>query len=139
MVIRPLLAPALTALVLLASGCTATTDGTTPADAPTNPTSETATAGEEVSPAATPTSARVKFEMGHCFVEPVAFDGEQWNVPRDKQFGGGGLQPANWRGSGVMTRVDEDLARFKDGGGAVVVFRPVDDPSVRGVENAPCY
>ena len=77
--------------------------------------------------------------MGHCFVHPVAFDGEQWNVPMDKQFGGGGLQPANWRGTGVMTRVGMNRARFKDGGGAVVVFRPVDHPVVRRVENAVCY
>lgn len=139
MMIRPLVAPALTALVLLVSGCTATTESTTPADAPTTHTPESVTAGEEVSPTATPTSARVKVEMGHCFVEPVAFDGERWNVPRDKQFGTGGLQPANWRGTGVMTRVGEDRARFKDRGGAVVVFRPVDDPAVRGVENAICY
>lgn len=139
MVTRPLLATALAALVLLTSGCTTTTDSTTPAAAPTTPNSEAATAGEEVSPDATPTSARVKVEMGHCFVEPVAFDGEQWNVPLDKQFGSGGLQPANWRGVGVMTRIGRDHARFKDDGGAVVVFLPVDDPAVRGVEDALCY
>lgn len=86
-----------------------------------------------------PPSARVKVEMNHCFVLPVAFDGRQWNVPFDKQFGSGGLWPKNWRGVGVMTRVSADRARFADDGGAEVMFRPVDDPRVRPVENVPCF
>jgi len=82
--------------------------------------------------------ARVEVKMNHCFVEPVSFDGEQWNVPFDMQFGWGGMEPKRWRGAGVMTRVGEDQARFKDDGGSTVVFRPVDDPLVQPVEDAIC-
>lgn len=83
-------------------------------------------------------SERLEIDMGHCFVEPVTFDGEQWNVPFDQQFGGGGLQPDGWVGTGVMTRVDDDEARFADDGGASITFLLVDDPAVTPVEKALC-
>jgi len=76
--------------------------------------------------------------MNHCFVEPVSFDGEQWNLPFEEQFGWGGLEPKHWRGTGVMVRIDKDQARFEDDGGSTVLFRPVDDPLVRPVEDALC-
>ena len=87
----------------------------------------------------TASSERLEIEMGHCYVEPVSFDGKQWNVPFDQQFGGGGLQPRGWVGTGVMTRVDDDEARFDDDGGASVTFLLVDDPAVSPVEQAICY
>ncbi|WP_127479226.1 hypothetical protein [Nocardioides pantholopis] len=90
------------------------------------------------SPSPTPASARVEVAVGHCFVLPVEFDGEQWNVPFEDQFGWGGLQPAGWQGTGVMVRVGEREARFVDRGGATVEFRPVTDPTVRRVEEAWC-
>ena len=71
-------------------------------------------------------------------VLPVQFDEKQWNVPLDSQFGWGGEVPRNWRGTGVVVRVDEDKARFTDDGGSTIVFRPVDDPSVQPAETAPC-
>lgn len=83
-------------------------------------------------------SQRLEIEMGHCWAEPVTFDGEQWNVPFDQQFGWGGLEPTGWQGSGVMTRVGEDEARFDDDGGASVTFLPVGDPTVSPVEEAIC-
>ncbi|MCW2791423.1 MAG: hypothetical protein JWO76_521 [Nocardioides sp.] len=92
----------------------------------------------EPSSASGPASVRVRVELGHCFVEPVSFDGEMWNVAFEDQFGWGGVPPRHWRGTGVIERVDDDEARFRDDGGATVVFRPLDDPSVRRVERAPC-
>lgn len=83
-------------------------------------------------------SGRVTIQMNHCFVEPVTFDGEQWNVPFEQQFGWGGLQPKRWQGVGVMMRLGEQKARFSDKGGATIVFRPVDHPSVREVEKTGC-
>jgi len=87
-----------------------------------------------------PTSAteRLTIELGHCFVEPVDFDGEQWNVPFNRQFGWGGLEPKNWKGTGVMTRVGDDEARFDDDGGATVRFLAIDDLAVTPVEEAIC-
>ena len=114
------------ALAVLASGCARGTDSVTA------PESTRASWGSE------PASTRVKVEVNHCFVEPVSFAGEQWNVPFKKQFGWGGQQPKHWQGAGVMVREGENVARFEDDGGAVIVFRPVDDPSVRRVEKALC-
>jgi len=99
-----------------------------------NPTGPAAATGS----ASKGTSARIEVKMNHCFVEPVPFDGERCNVPFDRQFGWGGLQPKRWRGTGVMVRVGENQARFKDDGGLTVVFRPVDAPSVRPVKKALC-
>ena len=82
--------------------------------------------------------ASVDVELGHCFVVPVRFDGELWNVPFADQFGWGGLEPDGWTGHGVMTRPARDRAEFVDNLGAVVEFRPVDDPSVVEVESAGC-
>ncbi|MGH3346720.1 MAG: hypothetical protein ACRDO4_07040 [Nocardioides sp.] len=113
------------AVAVLAAGCEA---GTT-----LDPSPPTPEAGS-----ASPDTAEVQVTLGHCFVEPVAFDGELWNVPFRKQFGWGGLAPQGWVGTGVMMRADEDTVRFEDDGGAVVVFRPVEHPSVNRVENAPC-
>jgi hypothetical protein len=119
--------PAVAALVALATGCTATTGSEQPSPR-----------GQEAAGATEPGSARLKVEMNHCFVEPVTFDGRQWNVPFKKQFGWGGMEPKHWQGAGVMVRVAENTARFNDDGGAAVVFKPVDDPAVRPVEKAVC-
>lgn len=75
-------------------------------------------------------TAAINVSMNHCFVEPISFDGQLWNVPFDDQFGWGGLEPKNWRGSGVITRISEHRARYDDDGGATVLFLPVDHPSV---------
>lgn len=113
------------AVALLVAGCTATTDSTTPEP-------------KEASPSVVVGNFRVEVELGHCFVEPVLFDGEEWNVPFDSQFGWGGMAPKNWKGTGAMTRVSEDRARFEDDGGSTVAFLPVDHPSVRPVDRALC-
>lgn len=126
-------------MVALACGCTAASTlekPTTPSDPPRSTTTTTATT-------ATPSSAgppveRLDVALGHCFVEPVSFDGERWNVPFERQFGWGGLAPRGWQGSGVMTRIGATRARFEDDGGSVVVFRPVDHVSVTPVEDALC-
>ena len=123
---RPLMLPAAAAAIAaLTFGCVAATDSAT------SPESEASSASE-------PASARLKVEVNHCFVEPVSFDGEQWNVPFGEQFGWGGMQPKHWHGAGVMVRAGANEARFEDDGGATLVFRPVGDPSVRQVERALC-
>ena len=83
-------------------------------------------------------SARVKVELNHCFVGTVSFDGEKWNVPFNKQFGWGGTPPKGWRGAGVMVRTGQSEARFEDDGGAVLVFKRLNDPSVQPMAKALC-
>ena len=124
----PAAVAAAVAQVALTAGCS-----TTPDDEHTSPPRpETTSTTDER------TSTRLDVEVNHCFVEPVSFDGQLWNVPFEDQFGWGGLEPENWQGSGVMVRLAEDTARFDDDGGAEVVFKPADDPAVRPVERAQC-
>jgi hypothetical protein len=120
-----MLPAAAVSVAVLASGCVAANDSQT---SPGN----TASSGSD------PTSARVQVEVNHCFVEPVSFDGVQWNVPFKEQFGWGGMEPKHWMGTGTMVRTGQYEARFEDDGGATLVFRPVDHPSVRPVEKALC-
>jgi hypothetical protein len=75
--------------------------------------------------------------MNHRSVEAASFDGEQWNVPFKNQFGWEACSPPTGRAPGHGARREPE-ARFKDDGGATVVFRPVGDPSVRPVEDALC-
>lgn len=81
---------------------------------------------------------RVRIEWGHCWLLPVTFDGQEWNVPVREQFGSGGLAPAGWRGDGVMVRDADDRARFFDDGGAVVRFVPADSEAA-SLANSGCY
>lgn len=80
----------------------------------------------------------VKLDGGHCWVEPMLFDGERWGIPFEKQFGWGRGEPANWQGTGVMERLSEDRVRYSDDGGAVLTFLPADAPSVRRVDGQLC-
>lgn len=83
-------------------------------------------------------SARVTVAVDHCFVQPVTFAGERWNVPFGDQFGWGGGLPPDWQGAGEIVRVSADEARYTDDGGATVVLKHVDDPAVRPVDKALC-
>lgn len=86
--------------------------------------------------ASPPTTILVR--TNHCFVEPVRFDGELWNVPFSEQFGWGGQMPEEWKGAGTIERVDEAESKYVDDGGAVLTFKPIDDASVVAVETAYC-
>ena len=70
-------------------------------------------------------------DVGHCWIEPVTFDGARWALPRTEQFGLGDRLPAHWEGTGEMERLSENRARYVDDGGAVLVFYPADAPAVR--------
>lgn len=43
-------------------------------------------------------------DVGHCWVEPVKYDGERWGLSFREQFGWGGPQyyPENWTGTGIV-------------------------------------
>lgn len=129
---------AVVGIAVLSPGCTATTNSSNPSKAETLPTDGSIPGSAESPSTASPATSRVEVETNHCFVEPVAFDGERWNVPFNRQFGWGGMEPRSWQGAGVMTRVSDDRARFRDDGGSTVGFRPVKHRSVRPVETAGC-
>lgn len=81
-------------------------------------------------PSPEPVTARVKLEVGHCWVEDVVFDGQTWGLTERQQLGTGGTMPAQWKGTGVMVRLSTDRARYTDDGGRQLTFLPIDDPSV---------
>ena len=74
---------------------------------------------------------KVAISLGHCWMEPVHFDGEVWNPPYDEQFGWGGDVPSQWRGEGIMIRVGQNRARYVDGGGATLLLIPADSPAAQ--------
>ena len=51
---------------------------------------------------ATPSADRQigTLDVGHCWIEPVTFDGARWALPRTEQFGLGDRLPAHWEGTG---------------------------------------
>ncbi|SES40379.1 hypothetical protein SAMN05216199_3377 [Pedococcus cremeus] len=77
-----------------------------------------------------PVTARVRIEVGHCWVEDVVFDGQTWGLTDADQFGTGGGVPLRWEGTGVMVRLSAERARYTDDTGTVLNFLPVGDPSV---------
>lgn len=78
-----------------------------------------------------PAVAEVTLEVGHCWVEPVEFDGQTWRLRWTRQFGWGGGLPEPWQGTGVMTRLAEDRAGYVDNAGAELTFLPADDPAAQ--------
>lgn len=90
---------------------------------PSTPSTSTSSSPQRV-------AARVVLDVGHCWVEDVAFDGQTWGLTERQQLGTGGGMPSGWQGAGVMVRVSADRARYTDDGGKVLTFLPIDDPSV---------
>jgi hypothetical protein len=72
----------------------------------------------------------VLLDVGHCWVEPFAFDGVEWALPTGDQFGWGGHYPEGISGEGHAVRdtaFDDTLAYTDDEGGRLT-FRPSSDP-----------
>ncbi len=65
--------------------------------------------------------------MGHCWVDPVAAEGNTWLPTQQNQFGSGGLWPENFRGVGTLT-VNGDVLTYLDAGGSAVEMLPTTDP-----------
>jgi len=80
-----------------------------------------------------PTSASstsVLLDIGHCWVEPFAFDGEEWALPAGRQFGWGGRYPDGVSGEGTALRASafDDTLTYTDDGGGTLTFRLSSDP-----------
>ena len=66
-------------------------------------------------------------EVGHCWIEPVSFDGRMWDVVEEDQFGWGGGQPDDFRGTGQAWRAG-DVVTYVDGSGEWLTLVPAGDP-----------
>ena len=73
-----------------------------------------------------------EINLYHCGVEPTRFERRLWRakpVPFDETN-----KPEDFRGTGTMTLVSKDEARFVDESGATIDFVPVEE----GWEPPPC-
>jgi hypothetical protein len=75
----------------------------------------------------TGTPELVSLIAGHCWVNPLTFDGRDWALPQDQQFGWGGAMPDRWVGYGTVAP-DDDGLHYVDAGGAYLDLLPADDP-----------
>jgi hypothetical protein len=66
-------------------------------------------------------------EVGHCWIEPVSFDGAMWDVVEEDQFGWGGAQPDDFRGTGEAWRAG-DVVTYVDASGVWLTLVPAEDP-----------
>ena len=124
-----LLGSAVALALLAATGCSSHD-----ADAPEPARADASTA----STAAEQTSAAASMPLGHCWIDPVRFDGSLWAVaPRD-QFGSGGGMPSNWIGEGTLTRVSSDESEYEDEGGTTLRLVPADRPAAAAVFEQGC-
>lgn len=130
------------ALVLMTSlviggGCTSEEPGL-PSDAAfvMSPT-ETATPEPEEEPGRA-ASQRIKLPVGHCWIDPVRFDGALWAVGAKDQFGSGEGFSRRWAGRGTITRLSELRSRYVDDGGHVLRLVPADDPRAARVFERGC-
>lgn len=65
--------------------------------------------------------------VGHCWIEPVAFEGESWDVVAEDQFGGGGGTPQGFVGTGSAAR-HGDVVSYLDASGHRLTLVPEGDP-----------
>jgi hypothetical protein len=102
-----------------------------------------ATSGEAATPepSSEPTqraSRRIKMPVGHCWIDPVAFDRSEWAVVRQDQFGWGGGTPRGWDGQGVITRLSDSSSRYADRSGHVLRLVLADDPRAAAIFRQVC-
>jgi hypothetical protein len=123
--------------VFLSGGCTSEPAAPTSDAAPTMRSTEAATP----EPSSRPTqsaSRRIEMPVGHCWIDPVHFDGLAWAVVPQDQFGRGGGISRSWDGKGVITRLSESRSRYADRGGHVLRLVPADDSEAAAVFKQGC-
>ena len=88
-----------------------------------------------------PTSAasrRLVLSVGHCWIEPVRFDGADWAVVAADQTGWGGGMPDGWQGHGTLTRLSVGRSQYEDDGGPVLNLVLADQPDAAQVFKQGC-
>ena len=66
-------------------------------------------------------------EVGHCWIEPVEFAAQTWDVVHNDQFGWGGPHPRDFAGSGYAWRAGDVLV-YQDHSGQWLILVPENDP-----------
>lgn len=94
--------------------------------------------GDAVGTGSPPASRQIAMPVGHCWIDPVRFDGLKWAVAPKDQFGWGGGTPKNWAGQGVIMRLSESRSRYTDRGGHALRLVPAVDPSSAAVFKRGC-
>lgn len=77
--------------------------------------------------------ALVALSVGHCWVETLTYDGRDWEVRDEDQFGTGGGQPDGFRSMGTVT-VGGDLLTYVDASGARLELVPAAAPGTAANE-----
>lgn len=72
-------------------------------------------------------SGPLTLDVGHCWIEPVSFDGRIWDVVEEDQFGEGGGHPATFVSTGTAW-VAGDLVFYEDDSGKSLILVPEGDP-----------
>lgn len=110
---------------------------------PSPPPSSSPSHSEEPLPQTPRASSVITLPVGHCWIDPVRFDGMLWAVVRRDQFGYGGGTPNHLEGRGRLTRLSETRSLYRDDGGPVLRLVPATQPMAASVfkgvanENAP--
>ena len=66
-------------------------------------------------------------EVGHCWIAPVEFEGEVWDVMAEDQFGWGGGAPRGFASTGEAWRAG-DVVSYRDDSGTLLTLVPADGP-----------
>jgi hypothetical protein len=124
-------------LLLLGTGaCTAE-----PSAPPREAATSSAPSADEGSGTATASSPErlVTLTVGHCWIDPVGFEGERWVAVMRDQFGwGGGDAPKAWEVRGMIMRESDSRSRYIDVGGEVLDLVPITSPEGAEVLDQAC-
>ncbi len=77
-----------------------------------------------------PLRRQVTLEIGHCWIEPISFEGGDWAVATNQQPGSGEGDQPGLTGHGNALRITPTEVEYVDDGGVQLTLHPVGDPRV---------
>ncbi|GAB2973138.1 hypothetical protein [Nocardioides montaniterrae] len=84
-------------------------------------------AGESPEAAGSIVTPIVTLHVSHCWIDPVAINGEKWDVAQEDQFGTGGGEPDGFQGQGVAWP-GGDVMLYVDKSGATLTLVHANSP-----------
>jgi hypothetical protein len=70
-------------------------------------------------------SVAMSIDVGHCWIDPVTFEGTTWWVTKRDQFGGGDAKyPDEFQATGTVTWVAKDELEYQDASGVRLALVP---------------